>query len=205
MSGGQPTTRSRVGLILSVALVLLLAAAAGLGAAVLERQRPERFTSHAVLLIDQEPALSTSHDDGIFNKLTRLRVKYVDTVQTLTFAGAVSQTSGVPIGRVHAALGATAQPFSLLIAVRATDGDALTAQLLAQTAAQSLQDTLTKEQASLGIPRQDRITLTIVSAAPLAQRIAPEKSRAVTVGAIAALAVLGGGLVLVAAVRRRQF
>jgi capsular polysaccharide biosynthesis protein len=204
VSGDQTSTRSRAGLVLSVILVALLAAAAALGTAVLERNRPDSYVSRSVLLIDQEPALSLSHDDGIFNKLSRLRVKYVDTVQTVVFADQVSAKVGVSAGRAHGALGATAAPFSLLLAVQATDRDAVTAQLLAQTAAQVLQDNLTQEQAKLGIPRADRITLTLVSPAPLAHKVSPANSRALGVGAIVGLAVLGAGLVLVAAVWRRR-
>jgi capsular polysaccharide biosynthesis protein len=204
VSSGDPTNRARVGLVLSVLLVGLLAAAAGLGSAALERDRPTRYVSHAVLLIDQEPALSVSHDDGIFNKLSRLRVKYVDTVQTIVFADQVSQKVGIPTGRTHAALSATAAPFSLLLSVQASDNEAVTARLLAQTAAQTLQDGLTREQAALGIPRADRITLTLVSPAPPAVKVSPGHKRALAVGAIVGLAVLGGGLVVVAAAWRRR-
>ena len=48
-----------VGLVAALLLVVLLAGASGLGAAALERQRPKRYVSQAVLLIDQEPALTS--------------------------------------------------------------------------------------------------------------------------------------------------
>lgn len=194
---------SRAGLAVAVALVALLAAAAGLGAAALESSRPAKYTARAVLLIDQEPQLSVARDEGIFNKLTRLRVKYVDTVQTTAFSDLVAGRVGLDRGRVHASLSAAAPPTSLLLIVRATDRDRQSAQHLAQSAAETLQDSLTQEQARLGIARADRVTLTVVSPAATATKTSPSSSRAASLGGVVALAVLGGGLVVVAAVRRR--
>jgi capsular polysaccharide biosynthesis protein len=203
MPQDEPRRTATVGLVAALLLVVLLAGASGLGAAALERQRPKHYVSQAVLLIDQEPALTTSHDSGIFDKLARLRVKYADIVRTTTFAERVSAKTGIGAGRVHASLSTQLTPVSLLLAVQSTDRDAETARAVAQGAAESLQEALTEEQAGLQIKVEDRVTLTIVSPASGAAKIGPTRNRIIAVGAIVALAVLGVGVIVVGALRRR--
>ena len=106
--GSRPP--SRIGTVLALLLVILIAAGAGLGAAYVMHKRPAAYRSSAALLIDQEPGLTLSPNDGVISKLIRLRLKYVDIAQTTTFSDAVAATTGLAPGRVHADVSASAAP-----------------------------------------------------------------------------------------------
>ncbi|MCW2600411.1 MAG: hypothetical protein JWM02_2240 [Frankiales bacterium] len=197
--------RAGRGLVLAVGLVVLLVAtAAGLGAAAVLQRRPAVYHSQAVLLIDQEPALTASGDDGILNKLTRLRVKYVDIVHTTVFADELGARLGLPSSRVYAAVGATAPLSSLLLTVTADDGDPTGAQRIAQGAATLLREQLSAQQTGIGIKAGQLVTFTVVTPATTGTKTSPAARRTVLVGAVVFGAVLAGGLVLLDVLRRRR-
>lgn len=185
-------------------LLLVLALAAGAVAAAVVNNRPVRYHAEAVLMIDQEPALTASAGDGLIDKLLRLRVKYVDTVRTTTFSDPLASTLGMSPGRVHSALGSVAPPSSLLLKVTADDVDAETARRIAQSGAESLRDTLAANQESLGIKPTDRVTLAVVTPARTGVKTSPSDRRVVLVGVVVALATLVGGSVLVDVLIRRR-
>lgn len=197
-------TSSRPRTAVAVLLVLLLAAAAGLGAGAAVARKPTAYQSTAVLAVDQEPGLSLSPNDGLITKLIRLRVKYVDAVQTTTFSDAVAATVGLSPGRVHGDLSAVATPSSLLVRVSASDRDSATAQRVAQAAAEALRDQLAVEQASLGIKPGARVTLTVVTPAREGVRTSPSPSRVRLVAVVVAAGFLLAGLVLLDVLRRRR-
>lgn len=198
------STPSRLRTGIAVALVVLLAVGAGLGAAFAMSQKQDAFASTAVLLIDQEPGLTLSPNDGLISKLVRLRVKYVDTVQTTTFSDAVAATVGLSSGRVHTALSAGATPSSLLIRVNATDREPDIARRVAQTAAETLRDRLVIEQTALGIKPGSRVTLTVVTPAREGVRTSPSPGRVRLVGLVVGAGALLAGLVVLDVLRRRR-
>lgn len=185
-------------------LLLMVAAAAGVGAAALVERRADSYRSSAVLLIDQEPGLTASVNDGLINKLIRLRLKYVDLVGTTTFSDSVAATTGLSNGRVHTALSGNAAPSSLLLRVSAADRDPATAQQIAQVAAESLRDMLAAEQTALGIKLGNRVTLTVVTPAQAGTQTSPAQDRVRLVGVVVAVGVLGVGAALVSGLRRRD-
>lgn len=200
--GSRPP--SRIGTVLALLLVILIAAGAGLGAAYVMHKRPAAYRSSAALLIDQEPGLTLSPNDGVISKLIRLRLKYVDIAQTTTFSDAVAATTGLAPGRVHADISASAAPASLLLQVIATDRDSDVAQRLAQSASEALRDQLTIEQTAIGIRPGARVTLTILSPARPAVRTSPSSARVRLVGVVVGGGVLLAGLVLLDVLRRRR-
>jgi capsular polysaccharide biosynthesis protein len=199
-----PSSRGRAGLVVSLVVVLLLSVGVALVAGAVQRSRPTVYASTAQLLIDQEPALALSRDDALFLKLVRLRTKYADVLSTTSFSDKVAARLNLDPGEVHSSLAADVPQVSLLLGVRATAKYPDAAQRLAQAAAEGLQQELTDEQATLKIPADLRITLAVASPAGTGQRISSSRSRENLVSAIAGLAVLSGGLVVVAAVRRRS-
>lgn len=202
----EPVARPRNRLLAVVAVLLLLALAvgAGIGAGLVQSRRPDSFRSQAVLLLDQEPALTASPSDGLINKLVRLRLKYVDIVQTTTFSDTVATTLSLGPGRVHSALSAVALPASLLVRVSAQDRDAAVAQRIAQTAAESLRDTLSNSQNALSIKPGQQVTLTVVTPARLGTRTTPAEGRVRLIGGVVGGGVLLAGLVVLDVLRRRR-
>lgn len=204
---GQHETTDRPARGFPVALslvVLLVALAAGVGAAAVLESRPAVYHSQAVLLMDQEPALTASGDEGLLNKLTRLRIKYVDLVGTTVFSDGLAPTLDLPSARLHAALGASAPLSSLLLTVTADDHDATGARRIAQGAAEQLRDQLSAQQGANGVKPDEQVTFTIVSPATSGTKTAPSHRRALLVGGVVLAAVLAGGLVLLDVLRRRQ-
>ena len=202
----QPAVRgrSRVLAVLAVLALIVVAALAGLGAAELQHRRADSYRSQAVLLIDQEPGLTASLNDGLINKLIRLRLKYVDLVQTTSFSDPLATRLGLPAGRVRTALTATAPPSSLLVVVAADDKDREVSQRVAQAGAESLRDALAGSQAALGIPQAQQVTLTVVTPARPGSRTTPGRDRVILIGAVVAGGVLLGGLVVLDLLRRRR-
>lgn len=180
--------------MLAVLVVALIAGGATTG---YELSRPATYTSSAVLLIDQEPAIVASGDEGIIGKLQALRYKYVGLVGTVTFAQPVAQQTGLPEALVHSALSASADPNTLLLSVTATTHLAREAPLIAQAGAEALVTYLRHEQQGLGVKRQDQVTLSVVSPASAAQQIAPHKRKAALIGlgVLVGVAVIGALLV----------
>ena len=197
--------RRRSGLLIAGVLVtLLLALAAGAAVAARHQSGPARYRSVAVLLIDQEPAVSQAHDNGILVKLTTMRIKYVDTVTTTTFSSALARTLGLPPGQFRGSVSAYAPPESLLLQVAATTADRGRAQAVAQGAADKLVADLAQEQTDLGITGPAQVTLKVVTPAPAAVKVAPLRKDSVKRGLVAGGIVLVLGLALIVVARRRS-
>lgn len=185
-------------------MVLVVALLAGAATSVYELTRPAVYTSNAVLLIDQEPAIVASGGEGIIGKLQALRYKYVGIVGTMTFARPVAQQTGLPEALVHSALSASADANTLLISVTASTHTAHDASLIAQAAAGELVSYLHNEQQSIGVKPQDQVTLTVVSPASAPQQISPHKRRGAFIGLGVFAGVLVIGALLVDLVRPRR-
>lgn len=187
--------------MLAVLVVAIIAGGATTG---YELSRPATYTSSAVLLIDQEPAIVASGSEGVIGKLQALRYKYVGIVTTVAFAQPVAQQTGLPESLVHASLSASADPNTLLLSVTATTHVAREAPLIAQTGAQALVSYLRNEQKGLGVKPQDEVTLSVVSPASAAQQIAPHKRKAALIGLGVLVGVVVIGALLVDLVRPRR-
>ena len=186
-----------------VALTLLLAVAAGLGAAAVSENKSDDFTSRATVIVNQEPALTLSRDAGILSKLSALRVKYAGLVSSSLFAQSVGEKAGLPAGFVHATLSPEVPPGSLLFTLSATTKDGETAQRVASAAATVLIESQAKEQTKLGLNARQQISLTLVSPARQGVLQEPSRKRSLEFGGGAFLAVLVGAAVLRDLVRQR--
>jgi capsular polysaccharide biosynthesis protein len=184
-------------------MALLLAGAAGFGAAAWNESQPSRYRSSAQLLIDQEPALTFSKDDGLVAKLGVLRFKYADLLTSTSFASQVAGLLAEKPATVHSALSAQTPFQSLLITVSATSTNPLLPQRIAQTAATTLSSDLAAVQVSEKIPQAFRVTLRVVSPAEPAVRVSPSRRRSLELGGGSFAAVLLGLALLRDLTRRR--
>jgi uncharacterized protein involved in exopolysaccharide biosynthesis len=186
-------------------LALILAAAAGFGAAAWNESKPQVYESSAALLIDQGVALTYARDEGLITKLGNLRYKYADELTTTTFANVVAPKAGVRPGVVHGSLSAQVPLHSLLLRVVARSADRALPQRIAQTAAQQLSTDLDTEQRVGGVPARNRVTLTVVSPAQPSVHIAPSRRRSVQLAAGAFGGVLLAFALLRDLTRRRTW
>ncbi|MGB8649165.1 MAG: hypothetical protein WCD35_00750 [Mycobacteriales bacterium] len=162
------------------------------------------YRSSAVLMLDQEPALAKSENDALLSKLVRLRLKYVDIVSTTVFADPVAKALGRPVGEVHGALSATAAPTSLLLTIQAQAGSADAAREIAQGAADELVTYLQDEEVAARIPEDNRVTLTVVSAAPQGTKASPSGRRALLAAVFLFAVVAAAGALAADALRRKD-
>jgi capsular polysaccharide biosynthesis protein len=200
----SPSPKRRLLTVLALLVVVLLSAAAGAGVAARALQVKATYQSTAVLLIDQEPALSRSRDNGLLVKLVTLRIKYVDLLSTRSFTDALAAQVGVPPGQLVGRVQGAAPPTSLLLRVTATSRDQAQARTFAQAAADKLVKDLATSELALGLQGQAQVTLTVVTPAAGAVKIGPSRKKAVQEGAAAGGAVLVLGLGLIVVARRRR-
>lgn len=173
--------RLLVALVAAVLVAAIVASVVG--------SRGERFGSQAILSIDQPTAVATSATPGVIDKLSKLRGKYVGLVRTNVIAGPVAKKLDLPIGRVRGALSASADPASLLLAVRAQDRDPAVAAKIAAAAAAQVRAYTAAEQSGLGIDAAQQYSFTLVVPAGGAAKIAPTRSRELQAGVLAGLLV----------------
>jgi hypothetical protein len=197
--GPSKTTRAAA----YAGIALLLAGAAGFGAAAWNESRPARYQSTAQLLIDQEPALTFSKDEGLVAKLGVLRFKYADEITSTTFAAQVGGLLAEKTDTVHAALSAQTPFQSLLLTITAQSTDANLPQRIAQTAATTIGSDLALAQIAEKIPKGYRVTLAVVSPAEPAVRVSPSRRRSLELGGGSFVAVLLGAALLRDLTRRR--
>lgn len=203
--GRPPRRRPFEGFLLAIAgVTVVLALVTGIGAAVYNQHRHAVYRSTAVLLIDQEPALTEARNDGVISKLVRLRVKYADLVSTTAFSDPLADTLQLPPGVVHSALSADAPGLGVLLTVSATTGDAARAKRIAAGAADALHDDLVRQQTALGVAPKDQVTLTVVTPARQGDRISPRRSKSLLLGLGVAATVLVLSVVLTGAFYRRR-
>jgi capsular polysaccharide biosynthesis protein len=166
--------------------------------------RPASYRSVSVLEIDQVNAIAGSGDEGVLAKLGRLRYKYAGIVTTDAFAAPVAQQAGLATPAVHGALFASVDPTSLLMSVGAISGSPGEAQRISQIAATQLVTYVGREQTTARIPSNQQVTFTVLSQASQGVRVAPNRKRALLVGALTALAVVVVGAVVADLLHRRR-
>jgi capsular polysaccharide biosynthesis protein len=179
-------TSPTAGVLLVVLIVGLLVAA--VSAASLQRRDPAYESSQA-LLIDQPKALVAAPSGDLIAKLATLRVKYVSLLRSDAVISPAAEELGLAPGAVAASVRAVAPSESLLLVVIGRSGDAEAAQEIATAVGGSLADYLAAEQAELGVPEADQVTLTPLREASAAAKVEPSARRSVSVG------IVGGAVV----------
>lgn len=188
---------------LAVAALVALVAFA-LSAAVVLRA-PARYLSVATLVIDSPAELATSADDGPFNKLNQLRGKYASLASTTLILEPAARDAHLPLAEVARASVVSPAPKSLLMLSAATTGDPDHSRRIAQSVAESIADYVQREHARNNVPEAQRFRISIVADALPGVKTAPTTSRALLVGAgaaVAALAIAYVGLQLATGRRR---
>ncbi len=185
--------------VISLAVGMLAGAAVALYA----HSRTPTYESSAVLLIDQQPAVFQTGDEGLLGKLSRLRYKYVGLVHTEAFARPVADDAGLPLPVVQGGLFATANPDNLLIVVTASLHDAADARQVAQLAADHLVDYIENEQFDAKVPANEQVSLSVVNAATPPVQTEPSTKKVVLEALITFLAITVAGAVGADLLRRR--
>lgn len=201
-----PQGTGRVGkgtVVVAVLAVLAFTGFATAGALVVGRQT-QRYSSTALLAIDQPLLVAGSRDAGPVEKLSRLRLQYAGLMRTDTVAVPVGEEVGLASAVVASRLSATAVPNSLLIAVTASGPTAEAARRLAGAAAVQLVSYAQLSQDRYSIPSGQQIVLTVVSEARDGAAVRRSDRTVATVAAF--LGLVGAALVLAIAslVRRRD-
>jgi len=179
-------TSPTAGVLLVVLIVGLLVAA--VSAASLQRRDPAYESSQA-LLIDQPKALVAAPSGDLIAKLSTLRVKYVSLLRSDAVISPAAEALGLPPGVVASSVRAVAPAESLLIVVVGRAAEADLAQDIATAVSASLADYLAAEQAELGVPEADQVTLAPLREASGAAKVEPSARRSLSVG------IVGGAVV----------
>jgi hypothetical protein len=160
------------------------------------------FSSTALVSLDTPRAIALARDNGILNKLSAVRFKYVGLVQTDVVAAPVAARLHLPIGQVRGRLSATASPADLLLRVSCRASGADQARRCTDALAGVLVDYIRAEQSSNGIPPILQMIATPVEPAGTGTELASHRRRAVAVSLL--IGVLAAGAVLVVAARGRR-
>ena len=190
-----------VTVVLALLIGILSAAGAGLYAA----SASPRYTSHAVVLIDDPLGIAISRNSGVIDKLIRLRQKYAALIITQDFIARVATRSGEPFSRVQSALSSDISAQSQTMTILAEASRAYDAKTIAAAASNELADFAATEQRNANIPVNQRFEIRVVTPGNFALKTAPTSDRTLRVSLFAAaFAVL---LVLAAAqlpIRRKR-
>jgi capsular polysaccharide biosynthesis protein len=186
--GTKPLLAVVVGLIAAVLL-----AATGVWSVT---RAPATWSSTAVMLIDDEPALATAGDDGQLLKLDELRLKYAALADTDLVAQPVAKKLHLPVGAVLGSVSAIVPSESLLMQMTATWSNPQVAQHLAQASAEQVSKFVQYEAAVYNIPKVDRYTFKVIDPASAATVHGPSHADALTLAA--GLAVGGFAALFVA-------
>lgn len=187
---------------LAVVLGLIVAVLLAVTGVWSDTRTPTTFSSTAVMLIDDEPALATAGDDGQLLKLDELRLKYSALAGTDLIAQPVATQLHLPVGDVLGSVTATVPSESLLMDVTATWSTPQVAQRLAQSTAEEVSKYVNYEAAVYNIPTVDRYTFKVIDPASPAVAHVPSHADALTLGV--GLAVGGFAVVFVATQFWRQ-
>jgi hypothetical protein len=182
--------------------------AAGIAAASVLRQ-PARYSSRAVLVIDQPGLIARSLSEGVLVKLNQLRTKYALLARTVQVTKPVADKTGLPPGLIAGAINVSLPGPSLIMVVEAKTGQPPISRVVADAAAEQLVALVKAEQdaAKPAIAPESRILLTIAAPAQPGVKILPTRDRAMTVGALWGVLALTGTIALVetfGAMRRRR-
>lgn len=173
------------------AVVVALLLVAGIAAAVLGASATYR--AQATLLIDQPAAIAAVPSPAVFDKLSKLRLKYAGLVTTQEFSAPIGRRAGLGEEVVADALFADVQVGTLLMTVGARAPQPQRAERIAATAAGFLVDYVQREQEAAGIPPEQRFTFEVVTPVEQAVRIS-NATRRVALVTIATGALLALGL-----------
>jgi hypothetical protein len=183
---------------LVVLSVLMLAAAAGLGAAVLLRSRPHTWTSTSAVRVLPGPAPTIDPPAAaISSAMTR------GAVHVAYSTALVRDTARIPARDLRGDLsGKAVAPDQVVITARARD--AAQAEQLAQIAAEALQQWIGQDQQQRAATPGDRLDSVISRAATNAELTDPSRTRIATAAGVAAAVVLLLALLVRRLVRRRS-
>ncbi|MCU1449463.1 MAG: hypothetical protein JWP02_1633 [Acidimicrobiales bacterium] len=181
----------RVPSLRNLVFALLLAALGGSAGAVIALRQSPKYSSHAVLLIDQPVLIAEAKDEGLIRKLSLLRFKYAALIKTPGIAGIAAQQLALPEPEVAAAVGASATPESLVLVATAEADTPRAAVRIADGIAAAVVTYADEEQRSYSVPANARYQFSVVAGASNAVKIQPQRKRAVQ-------AAFGLGAVLLA-------
>ena len=184
--------RARLAVVLGLIVALVVAVAGGLSV----MRGPTTYSSTAVMLIDDPPALATAGDDGELLKLDALRLKYQALVSTDLIAQPVAAKLGLSAGDVLGSVTAVVPYQSLLMDVSGTWSTPAMAQRLAQATANEVTKFVKYESDVYDIPAADRYTFIVIDPATYATASKPSKAHALTLAV--GLAVAGFAVTFVA-------
>jgi capsular polysaccharide biosynthesis protein len=171
--------KPRLALVLGLIVAVLLA-----GAAVRSvTKTPTTWTSTAVMLIDDEPALATAGDDGQLLKLDELRLKYAALAGTDLIAQPVAKELHLPLASVLGSVSAIVPSESLLMQMTATWSNPQVAQRLAQASAEQVSKFVQYEASVYNIPTVDRYSFKVIDPASAATASGPSHADALTLAA----------------------
>jgi capsular polysaccharide biosynthesis protein len=191
-------TKPRLAIVLGLIVALVVAAAGGLSV----MKGPTTYSSTAVMLIDDPPALATAGDDGVLLKLDALRLKYQALVSTDLIAQPVAAELHMPVGDVLGSVSAVVPYQSLLMDVTGTWSTPAIAQSLAQATANEVTKFVKYESDVYNIPANDRYTFIVIDPATSATASKPSHAHALTLAV--GLAVAGFAVTFVATQFWRQ-
>jgi hypothetical protein len=172
-------TKPRLAVVLGLVVAVLLGAAGFRSVT----RTPTTWSSTAVMLIDDEPALATAGDDGPLLKLDELRLKYAALANTDIIAQPVATQLHLPVGAVLGSVNAVVPTESLLMQMTATWSTPQVAQRLAQATAEEVSKFVQYEASVYSIPKADRYTFKVIDPASAATANAPSHAHALTLAA----------------------
>ncbi len=181
---------------LAVVLGLIVAVLLGVTGARSVLATPTTWSSTAVMLIDDPPALATAGDDGQLLKLDELRLKYAALAGTFLIAQPVATQLHLSLGDVLGSVTAVVPSESLLMDVTATWSNPQVAERLAQSTAAEVSKFVKYEVAVYNIPKVDRYTFKVIDPATAATAHKPSRADALTLAV--GLAVGGFAVVFLA-------
>jgi capsular polysaccharide biosynthesis protein len=184
--------KPRLAVVLGLIVAVLLAVAGARSVT----GTPTTWSSTAVMLIDDEPALATAGDDGQLLKLDELRLKYAALAGTNLIAQPVATQLHLSVGDVLGSVTTLVPDESLLMDVTATWSTPQVAQRLAQSTAEEVSSFVKYEVAVYNIPTADRYTFKVIDPASPATAHGPSHADALTLAV--GLAVGGFAVVFVA-------
>jgi uncharacterized protein involved in exopolysaccharide biosynthesis len=194
---------TRSPLILLVLLTLTASLLVGAAVAAYAASRPAVYASTSTLLIDQQPAVFETGDEGLLAKLSRLRFKYVGLIDTEVFAKPVADQLHLPVLLVENGLSATADLNTLLIVIKASMPTAQEADRVATVAADRLVRYLESEQFDAKVPANDQVSFSLVSPASGPVQTEPSTKKILLESVVAFLVVALLGATVTDVLRRR--
>jgi len=184
---------------LAVVIVVLLAVAAGLGAAAVVKDRPATWQARSVVILHPGEAPSLNGADAVRAALTRYR----KTVANSSFTAQSALKSGMPDKEVRGTITARPTGDDALVLI-ASASSAEGAKALANAAGLTLVITVGSDQELVAPSPGDRLSATVNGPSPKATRTKPTDQDMLVAGLLAAGSVLLVGIVLSLSRRPRK-